>query len=193
MLSKVLNAPLWKVILLKIVNGQKLSTIFTKTLHHRRLKEFRITLASGNLLHRGKIYFFSKYDQIRGKLRIWSHLLQKSLVENFIFYVVLIIDLHKSLLSILAKVLDNICKQTQDQTCTICHWTTWNSLQKIHKKFFIIFWTFLHFNIPWCSWTAIVCYSNACFKRLCFTNFIWVISSQPYWPSSSWKIRKFLH
>ena len=28
---------------------------------------------------------FSKYDQIRRKLRIWSHLLKKSLMENFIF------------------------------------------------------------------------------------------------------------
>ena len=29
--------------------------------------------------------FFSKYDQIRRKLRIWSHLLKKSLMENFFF------------------------------------------------------------------------------------------------------------
>ena len=29
--------------------------------------------------------FFSKYDHIRRKLRIWSHLLKKSLAENFIF------------------------------------------------------------------------------------------------------------
>ena len=29
--------------------------------------------------------FFSKYYQIRRKLRIWSHLLKKSLMENFIF------------------------------------------------------------------------------------------------------------
>ena len=29
--------------------------------------------------------FFSKYDQFRWKLRIWSHLLKKSLMENFIF------------------------------------------------------------------------------------------------------------
>ena len=28
--------------------------------------------------------FFSKYDQIRRKLWIWSHLLKKSLLENFI-------------------------------------------------------------------------------------------------------------
>ena len=29
--------------------------------------------------------FFSKCDQIPRKLRIWSHLLKKSLLENFIF------------------------------------------------------------------------------------------------------------
>ena len=29
--------------------------------------------------------FFSKCDQIRRKLRIWAHLLKKSLMENFIF------------------------------------------------------------------------------------------------------------
>ena len=29
--------------------------------------------------------FFSKCDQVRRKLRIWSHLLKKFLMENFIF------------------------------------------------------------------------------------------------------------
>ena len=29
--------------------------------------------------------FFGKCDQIRSTLRIWSHLLKKSLMENFIF------------------------------------------------------------------------------------------------------------
>ena len=29
--------------------------------------------------------FFSKRDQIRSFLRIWSHLLKKSLMENFVF------------------------------------------------------------------------------------------------------------
>ena len=35
--------------------------------------------------------FFSKCDQIRSSLRIWSHLLKKSLTENFIFYAVFMI------------------------------------------------------------------------------------------------------
>ena len=33
--------------------------------------------------------FFSKCDQIRSKLRIWSHLLKKSLTENFNFRAVI--------------------------------------------------------------------------------------------------------
>ena len=35
--------------------------------------------------------FFSKCDQIRWKLRIWSHLLKKFLMENLIFYAVCLI------------------------------------------------------------------------------------------------------
>ena len=35
--------------------------------------------------------FFSKCDQIRSFLRIWSHLLKKSLMENFIFCPVLML------------------------------------------------------------------------------------------------------
>ena len=34
--------------------------------------------------------FFSKCDQIRRKLRIWSHLLKKPSLENFIFCAILI-------------------------------------------------------------------------------------------------------
>ena len=33
--------------------------------------------------------FFSKCDEIQRKLRIWSHLLKRSLMENFIFCAVL--------------------------------------------------------------------------------------------------------
>ena len=35
--------------------------------------------------------FFSKFDQIRRKLRILSHLLKKSLMENFIFCALLLL------------------------------------------------------------------------------------------------------
>ena len=37
--------------------------------------------------------FFIKCDQIRRKLRIWSHLLKKSLIESFIFCAVLLMKI----------------------------------------------------------------------------------------------------
>ena len=44
--------------------------------------------ATQNTAHKMKFSikdFFSKYDQIRWKLRVWSHLLKKSIIEKFIF------------------------------------------------------------------------------------------------------------
>ena len=35
--------------------------------------------------------FFSKCDQIRRQLRIWSHLLKKYLMENFMFCAVYVV------------------------------------------------------------------------------------------------------
>ena len=43
--------------------------------------------------------FFSKCDQIRRKLRIWSNLLEKSLMENFIF-LFSVSDIYQTLLNI---------------------------------------------------------------------------------------------
>ena len=40
--------------------------------------------------------FFSKCDQVCWKLQIWSHLLMKSLMENFIFRAVFLPDKVKS-------------------------------------------------------------------------------------------------
>ena len=36
-------------------------------------------------------HFFSKCDQIHRKLRIWSHLLKKSLIENFVYCAVIMV------------------------------------------------------------------------------------------------------
>ena len=36
--------------------------------------------------------FFGKYDQIRSFVRIWSHLLKKSLMEDFIFCAVAVVS-----------------------------------------------------------------------------------------------------
>ena len=41
--------------------------------------------------------FFSKCEQVRSFLRIWSHLLKKSLIENFIFCAVFIALEHLTL------------------------------------------------------------------------------------------------
>ena len=38
--------------------------------------------------------FFSKCDEIRSFLRIWSHLLKKSLMQNFVFCAVKVITKH---------------------------------------------------------------------------------------------------
>ena len=56
---------------------------FQKRCHAYFLAEYFLTLhKQWNFFIKD---FFSKYDQIRSFLRIWSHLLKKSLIENFIF------------------------------------------------------------------------------------------------------------
>ena len=45
---------------------------------------------------------FSKYDQIRSFLRLWSHLLKKYLIENFIFCVA-ICDMAVTVVQIVAE------------------------------------------------------------------------------------------
>ena len=57
--------------------------------------------------------FFSKCDQIRRKLRIWSHLLKKSLMENFIFCAVYLFTLLH-----VKKKHYLYCKSTRIQKCS---------------------------------------------------------------------------
>ena len=57
----------------------------TKTLNHLTAQKMKFSIKD----------FFSKCDQIRSKLRIWSHLLKKSLMENFIFCAVSMIEIEK--------------------------------------------------------------------------------------------------
>ena len=71
--------------------------VFTKRSHHRCSTGFSSRLCWRLLKSRKSLTvtaqkmkfsikdFFSKCDQIRRKLRIWSHLLKKSWMENFIF------------------------------------------------------------------------------------------------------------
>ena len=57
--------------------------LFTFTIHHSINNEYLYyTAQKMKFSIKG---FFSKCDQIHSSLRIWSHLLKKSLMENFIF------------------------------------------------------------------------------------------------------------
>ena len=62
--------------------------------------------------------FFSKCVQIRRKLRIWSHLLEKSLMENFIFYAVLIEFVREDLICKILKEYEPNCAE-----CTYSRFT----------------------------------------------------------------------
>ena len=72
-----------------IVNSEKIwhiaSSVFTADFEQKMPTEyFAYTL----YFHKYKVFikdFFSKCDHIRRNLRIWSHFLKKSLMENFIF------------------------------------------------------------------------------------------------------------
>ena len=71
--------------------------------------------------------FFSKCDQIRRKLRIWSHLLKKSIIENFIFCVVPTQNIAPDL-----KFLS-----TTVWYCTKIYFTEIKAFQKLWKMLFI--------------------------------------------------------
>ena len=58
-------------------------------------------------------YFFSKCDQIRRKPQIWSHLLKKYLMENFIFCAVLTVSSMSFLLCTISSI-------------TCCFWSLFN-------------------------------------------------------------------
>ena len=61
--------------------------LFTFTIHHSINNEYLYyTAQKMKFSIKG---FFSKCDQIHSSLRIWSHLLKKSLMENFIFCAVI--------------------------------------------------------------------------------------------------------
>ena len=62
-----------------------------KTLHHLAQKYFFNAQKMKFFIKD----FFSKYDQIRSFLWIWSHLLKKSLMENFIFCEVFVLKLKR--------------------------------------------------------------------------------------------------
>ena len=66
--------------------------------------------------------FLSKCDQIRRKLRIWSHLLKKSLMENFIFL------------------------------CNECCLYSWTSVERQLSHFWYFFGWMSDSLAPWFTW-----------------------------------------
>ena len=75
--------------------------------------------------------FFSKCDQIRWKLRIWSHLLKKSLMQNFIFGAVIVV------LKLYSASLKEVCEGFQFlvklQTVHQQHYQNWTPLWVLRK------------------------------------------------------------
>ena len=55
------------------------------SLNHIAAKKYYLDTFTAQKIKFSVKDFFSKYDHIRRKLRIWSHLLKKTLMENFIF------------------------------------------------------------------------------------------------------------
>ena len=74
----------------KILEPLKKSTEFNSKLKKFKFRIIQVSVLEfvANTAQKMKFSiknFFSKCDEIRKKLRIWSHLLKKSLMENFIF------------------------------------------------------------------------------------------------------------
>ena len=55
------------------------------------MRKLRLHCTKNEVFHYG---FSSKCDQIRRKLCIWSHLLKKSVMENFIFCAALLVTIY---------------------------------------------------------------------------------------------------
>ena len=87
-------------------------------------------------------YFFGKYDQIRSFLRIWSHLLKKSLMKNFIFAEV--IDKGNS--EIFATLSNAICITYVVEIFNCNYFFTNQTVKFSRYTVFYLFSKFLHMN-----------------------------------------------
>ena len=77
---------------------------------------------------------FSKYDQIRSFLRIWTHLLNKFLRENFIFYAVKFTLFTHGLSEAYSK----LCETSQFFTKVVNGLQSWSiMLMKARSKMFV--------------------------------------------------------
>ena len=80
-LQEIQETDTWVNILIKIFGNLKKYIIFT---NFKWKKPICWTIITAQKMRFSSRDFFSKCDQIRSYLGIWSHLLKKSLMENFI-------------------------------------------------------------------------------------------------------------
>ena len=63
----------------------KITMMMRISSHFHLQKDFKNPAHNAQKIKFSTKHFFSKCDQIRRKLRMWSHLLKETLMENFIF------------------------------------------------------------------------------------------------------------
>ena len=80
-LQEIQETDTWVNILIKIFGNLKKYIIFT---NFKWKKQICWTIITAQKMRFSSRDFFSKCDQIRSYLGIWSHLMEKSLMENFI-------------------------------------------------------------------------------------------------------------
>ena len=116
------------------------------------------------------IDFFCKCEQIRSFLRIWSHILNKSLMEDFIFCAVYSFYLWESVPSCYLNILKKLHKRVY-RTVFLPHSTSLEpfcprqnikSLILIYRYYFGLTWLWYYFHVNWLNWfPALIPVGNA--------------------------------
>ena len=80
---------------------------------------------------------FSKYDQIRRKLQIWSHLLKKPFMENFIFRAVFIVGWYAKFLQS-SSALNQAPEHFGSFRCICYYWQIFTLLTDLYWQIFTL-------------------------------------------------------
>ena len=97
--------------------------------------------------------FFSRYEQIRSFLRIWSHLLKKSLMEDFFFCAGYSFYLWASVPSCYLNILKKLRKRVY-RTVFLPHpRQNIKSLILIYRYYFGLTWLWYYFHVNWFNWS----------------------------------------
>ena len=110
------------------------------------------------------IDFFCKCEQIRSFLRIWSHILNKSLMEDFIFCAVYSFYLWESVPGCYLNILKKLHKRVY-RTVFLPHSTSLepfshsqniNSLKLLCMFYFGLTWPWYYFYVSWLNWFPVL-------------------------------------